>query len=644
MKGRVGAVGRLAGQLRAAGAGQQAVRGPLPSVHRSRSLLRAVPLPGNALAGLSGRGAGPGQGRRAGRGRLQSIQIYSTASLLLFINVWMVAKTVTAFVSQWDETICDMAVCQHPQCWDTIRRIEQGHPRVRLRDFDSLCRISSESEDELPTLKIMNFPSNWSPQRRIRCSNCNRTISTFTALETSFSPLYETSVCDFSDSNSEVSSARTHFPGLNSVVESRMIPQREINFTFLNKVGNLQVVDLSQAAAPKREYWPDSGNLIVKWVPNIHRKSQRPKVQAVTELKPLRRVCVKDLVSENLSSLKELQNKRGNLDPKRKKSKKVPSGGQPYQLRTKRSQKINWMTKKIKSVSSHRGDSSAAKEGKVNTSQIKERRSSPRQLQTAAIVELQNKDALHLRNLRGNIPEATEKHLHPLLVQKIPVMSLKEQGLERISNRPYLRKPFEGSLGLRGHVTKLEQKLGYSEAGPFVLTTQSLESCMLDGTEEASATKNQLSLKPPAELELQAHEGPRKQHVGLGKRRLLGMYVPYRTSTASLVREGVGENGHLPPHPESQYEMYCKHLASRKEAAQALGYRQGGSSWLQPSPAAPTPESDKQEDDSYPNPPPPPPSPSTLRNDGILSTDTESPLFREDSTQRLSIEQGHRSV
>ncbi|XP_067417612.1 regulator of G-protein signaling 3 isoform X3 [Emydura macquarii macquarii] len=447
---------------------------------------------------------------------------------------------VTADVSQWDETICDMTVCQHPQCWATIRRIEQGHPRVRLRNFDSLCSDSEESKDELPTLKIINFPSNCSPRGRLRCSNCNRTFSTFTALETSSSPsLYEASVHDFSDRNSEVSSERTHFPGLNSVVDSHTVPQREMSFTYLNKVGNLQVMDLSETAAPKQGYCPDSGYLTVKWVPNIHRKSQRPEAEAVTELKPLRRVYVKDLASENLFSLKELQSKGRDIDIKRKKSKKVPTGGQPYQLSTKRSQKINWANKKIKSVPRHRGDSSAAKEGKPKESQIKKQHTSPRQLQTATIVELQDQGVLQLGDRRVDLPDATKKHMRPLLVQKFPVLNLKEQDLERIGNRPYLRKPFEGSLGMRGHDTKLQQHPGYAETGPVGLAAQSLESCTLDGTEEASANRKQPSQKAPAEQESQEGKGLRKQHVGLGKRRSSVMYVLYKSSTASLVLEGM---------------------------------------------------------------------------------------------------------
>ncbi|XP_053512517.1 uncharacterized protein C9orf43 homolog [Artibeus jamaicensis] len=55
--------------------------------------------------------------------------------------------------SQWDETTCDMAVCQHPQCWATIRRIERGHPRI----LDSQRKISLDVDDRLPMVTIVNI-------------------------------------------------------------------------------------------------------------------------------------------------------------------------------------------------------------------------------------------------------------------------------------------------------------------------------------------------------------------------------------------------------------------------------------------------------------------------------------------------------
>jgi len=35
-------------------------------------------------------------------------------------------------VTQWDEAVCGMVTCQHPQCWDTLKRTEEGHPQIRL--------------------------------------------------------------------------------------------------------------------------------------------------------------------------------------------------------------------------------------------------------------------------------------------------------------------------------------------------------------------------------------------------------------------------------------------------------------------------------------------------------------------------------
>ncbi|XP_075415635.1 uncharacterized protein C9orf43 homolog [Tenrec ecaudatus] len=62
----------------------------------------------------------------------------------------------------WDETACSSAVCQHPQCWATIRRVERGHPRM----LGSLPKTALEAEDKLPVLTIANLStSSLRPQR-----------------------------------------------------------------------------------------------------------------------------------------------------------------------------------------------------------------------------------------------------------------------------------------------------------------------------------------------------------------------------------------------------------------------------------------------------------------------------------------------
>ncbi|XP_021567633.1 uncharacterized protein C9orf43 homolog [Carlito syrichta] len=55
--------------------------------------------------------------------------------------------------SLWDETTCNSAVCQHPQCWATIRRIERGHPRI----LSSPCKTPLDTEDKLPALTTVNI-------------------------------------------------------------------------------------------------------------------------------------------------------------------------------------------------------------------------------------------------------------------------------------------------------------------------------------------------------------------------------------------------------------------------------------------------------------------------------------------------------
>ncbi|XP_062447313.1 uncharacterized protein C9orf43 homolog [Rhea pennata] len=139
---------------------------------------------------------------------------------------------MTTDVSQWDETICDEVLCQHPQCWDTLRRIEEGRPRIRLRNSDSISRMFLESEDEFPTLKILNMPTSQSLRRCIRCSKCHRTFSISAAPSLLNSVLQESS-----NEDSIVSSERPIFPGLNSAAGSNVISPRQMSFMVLNNIG-----------------------------------------------------------------------------------------------------------------------------------------------------------------------------------------------------------------------------------------------------------------------------------------------------------------------------------------------------------------------------------------------------------------------
>lgn len=67
--------------------------------------------------------------------------------------------------SLWDETICNLAACQHPQCWAAIRRIERGHPRI----LASPCKTPLDVNNKLPELTIINLPDSCFKAKR--CPN-----------------------------------------------------------------------------------------------------------------------------------------------------------------------------------------------------------------------------------------------------------------------------------------------------------------------------------------------------------------------------------------------------------------------------------------------------------------------------------------
>ncbi|XP_053329139.1 uncharacterized protein C9orf43 homolog [Spea bombifrons] len=55
-----------------------------------------------------------------------------------------------------DETLCPEPVCQHPQCWVTVRRLEQGCPRYR--PSGAAARSLSAEAEGLPVLTVTTLP------------------------------------------------------------------------------------------------------------------------------------------------------------------------------------------------------------------------------------------------------------------------------------------------------------------------------------------------------------------------------------------------------------------------------------------------------------------------------------------------------
>ncbi|CAK7292292.1 Uncharacterized protein C9orf43 [Vulpes lagopus] len=57
--------------------------------------------------------------------------------------------------SQWDETTCKLAICQHPQCWATIRRIERGHPRILGTPRKTTIDDEGRPQKDLPNKDVI---------------------------------------------------------------------------------------------------------------------------------------------------------------------------------------------------------------------------------------------------------------------------------------------------------------------------------------------------------------------------------------------------------------------------------------------------------------------------------------------------------
>ncbi|MXQ88467.1 hypothetical protein E5288_WYG006671 [Bos mutus] len=140
--------------------------------------------------------------------------------------------------SQWDETTCDLAVCQHPQCWATIRRIERGHPRL----LDSSSKSFLDAEDKLPVLTIVNIADSCFPAKRVIC-RCHLPGFTFTKAHSLLSSKFD-----------------SKFEG------RKDLPDRDL-MNRADRSPKLSVLNLNETKLPCPQ---DVGNMDVIWIPEKH--------------------------------------------------------------------------------------------------------------------------------------------------------------------------------------------------------------------------------------------------------------------------------------------------------------------------------------------------------------------------------------
>ncbi|XP_027406370.1 uncharacterized protein C9orf43 homolog isoform X7 [Bos indicus x Bos taurus] len=147
--------------------------------------------------------------------------------------------------SQWDETTCDLAVCQHPQCWATIRRIERGYPRL----LDSSSKSFLDAEDKLPVLTIVNIADSCFPAKRVMC-RCHLPGFTFTKARSLLSSKFD-----------------SKFEGRKDLPDRDLMNRADRSPKVSHRLKKLSVLNLNETKLPCPQ---DVGNMDVIWIPEKH--------------------------------------------------------------------------------------------------------------------------------------------------------------------------------------------------------------------------------------------------------------------------------------------------------------------------------------------------------------------------------------
>nr|XP_060464922.1 uncharacterized protein C9orf43 homolog isoform X2 [Panthera onca] len=158
--------------------------------------------------------------------------------------------------SQWDETTCKLAVCQHPQCWATIRRVERGHPRI----LGPPCKTALNNEDESPVLTIVNISDSCFRAKRLAHGH----FSGFTFTKA------PSLLCQGSKFDSK-------FQGR----PRKDLPDKDFTH-YTDRSPKLSVLNLNETRVPNSQ---DVRNMVVVWIPEQPEKRAR-KQKTETQLGP----------------------------------------------------------------------------------------------------------------------------------------------------------------------------------------------------------------------------------------------------------------------------------------------------------------------------------------------------------------------
>ncbi|XP_068925690.1 uncharacterized protein C9orf43 homolog [Petaurus breviceps papuanus] len=222
-----------------------------------------------------------------------------------------VISTSLPDVSQLDETTCPQLVCQHPQCWETVRRLQRGHPRI----LQPISRAPKKSEDELPTLKVIDISL---PDSSILAKRITDSVPLFKH------PSSLTGDSKF-DSDLPCSLEEPHLLGLRSLRGFR----DQGFYQKPQKPAKLPVLNLNATHLPK---CLDGRNLVMVWIPNKQVIPKKPDQKHRTDLSPDKKSFVPLKISK-ITPCQEWSSKRA--AQKKKKSTEVPTGGQPCSTQLK---------------------------------------------------------------------------------------------------------------------------------------------------------------------------------------------------------------------------------------------------------------------------------------------------------------------
>ncbi|XP_062929884.1 uncharacterized protein LOC134359944 isoform X1 [Mobula hypostoma] len=222
------------------------------------------------------------------------------------------------FLTSVDETLCKHVVCQHPPCWETMRRLERGFPRISLQ---SEPKLPLESEGGLPLLNILDLPQ-WSADQAIDISIVPLTSRKTAASSQSYKlpphpdNLQSASLLGTSrESSYFMWFTRSHFC-------SPSTRDRPVN---LRKV---EVMELNQQISSCDQYL---GKTIFIWVPNLQNKRKWQKEHAHSIVTP-QSVSVKEISFQGqpYDELVGLSVEQKQRQKKKKAKKKTINEWQPY--------------------------------------------------------------------------------------------------------------------------------------------------------------------------------------------------------------------------------------------------------------------------------------------------------------------------